>query len=276
MELSSMVYSFSSAIQSGDMTVPEVCAFLRDECDVTALEIMHRRVEPVGVGELMKMLDDLGSSVVCYIGSGDFVQKTDDEQQPAIDAVKAAIDNSAEMGCKLMLITTGGCKPDIPAPEARKRIAAGLQRVIPHAKDAGITVTIEDVGSPAAPYGTSSDMLEMCDLVGPDLKLTYDNGNFFTRAEDPNAAMERVWDKVVHVHCKDWRKLPLDAEQGFIGSDGNRYVGEVCGEGEMDYAANIAEIKRRGYTGYLSFEYEGKGDPKEAARKGLANIRALL
>jgi len=276
MKLSVMVYSFSKAIRSGVMTVQDVCTFCREELSVTAFEIMHRNVEAVGVKDLMKFLDGLGAHVACYIGSGDFVKKTDAEQQPAIDAVKAAIDNCAEIGCKLMLVTTGSCKPDIPAPEARKRIANGLQKLIPYTTEAGIALTIEDVGSPKAPYGTSDHLLQMCDLVGPGLKLTYDNGNFFTRGENPNEALGRVWHKVIHVHLKDWRRLSPDAEIGFIADDGNRYIGEICGEGVLDYPANIAEIKRRGYGGYLSFEYEGKGDPKEAARKGIENIRQLL
>ena len=276
MKLSVMIYSFSRAIRAGKITVPEVCKFLRDECDIDALEPMHSHVADMGMAEFKALVSDLGQHVACYIGSGDFVRKTEAEQQPALDSVRAAIDASAELGCNTMLVTTGGCKPDIDQAEARKLIAAGLQKVIPQAKAAGITLTIEDVGSPVAPYGTMEDMLEMCDLVGPDLKLTYDNGNFLTRGQDPNAALAAVWERVAHTHCKDWRKLPSDADQGLVGADGNRYIGEVCGEGEMDYPANIAELKRRGYGGYLSFEYEGPDDPKMAASKGLANIRALL
>ena len=279
MKLSVMLYSLSRVIGSGKMTVPEVCTFLRDECDITALEIMQGNVDAVGgVREMMTVLDDLGSHVACYIGGGNLVQATDAEQQPAIDAIKQAVDNCAEMGCKLMLATTGGSTPDIPAPEARKRIAAGLREVIPHAKAAGITFTIEDVGSVSAPYGTSSDLLEMCELVGPDLMLTYDNGNFLTRGEDPNAALGRVWGRVAHVHCKDWRLVPEDEDtkRYCVGAHDKHYQGVVCGEGLMDYPANFAALEQRGYTGYLSFEYEGVGDQLDAARRGIANLRALL
>ena len=276
MPLSVMIYSFSSAIRAGKMSVPDVCQFLRNECDITAVEMMHRDVEPMGVQELLRQLDDMGTHVVCYISSVDLVQKTETDQEPAIDTAKSAIDNCVAMRCNLMLATTGGCKPDIDQQEARKRISAGLHKIVPYAKAAGITFTIESMGVPGMPYGTSKDLLEICERVGPDLRLTYDNGNLFTQGEDPNAALDAIWHKVVHVHCKDWRNLPQDSSQGFVGADGNRYVGEVCGEGELDYPANIAAIKRHGYAGYVSLEYEGPGDPKEAVRKGLANIRALV
>jgi len=107
MKLSVMIYSFRRAIRAGDMTVPEVCKFLRDECDIDALEAMHKEVTDVGVAEFKTMIAHLGQHVGCYIGSGDLVQKTDAEQQPAIDSVKTAIDAAAELGCTTMLVTTG-------------------------------------------------------------------------------------------------------------------------------------------------------------------------
>ncbi len=278
MKISVMLYSLSSIIRSGEMTIPQVCKFLKDECDVDAIEPMHAGVADMGVGEFKKVLDDLGQRVACYIGGGDFVQPTDEAQQPAIDAGKAAVDASLEVGCKTLLLTTGGCKPDLPKPEARKRIAAGLQKVIEYAKPLGVTVTIEDVGAVAAPYGAVSEVLDMFELAGPDLMFTYDNGNFLTQGEDPNAALDAVWDRVVHVHCKDWRKVGDDEDTTRVctGAGGVQYQGVPCGEGLLDYPANMAELKRRGYTGYLSFEYEGPDDPRDAAKVGIANIRALL
>jgi len=271
-----MLYSLSSVIRSGDMSVPQVCQFLKDECDVDAIDPMHAHVGDVA--EFAAMLDDLGQHVACYIGGGDFAQPTDEAQQPAIDGAMAAVDASLELGCKTMLFTTGGCKPDLPKPEARKRIAAGLQKVIEYAKPQGVTVSIEDVGSAAAPYGTVAEVLEMFELAGPDLMFTYDNGNFLTQGEDPNAALDAVWDRVVHVHCKDWRSVGDDEDttRFCTGAGGAKYQGVACGTGLVDYPANLAELARRRYAGYLSFEYEGPGDPCEAAKVGLANMRALL
>jgi len=177
-----------------------------------------------------------------------------------------------------LMTTTGACKPDIDAPEARKRIAEGLQECLEHAAEAGITLTIEDVGAPTAPYGTSDDLLEMCELAGPGLRLTYDNGNFFVRGEDPLVALDRIWHKVAHVHCKDWRRLaPGEEDQrGCPAADGHKYQGEVCGEGVLDYPAIIDALKQRDYRGYLSYEYEGLKDPREECRRGVENIRALF
>ena len=278
MKLSVLLFSISSPNRSVDITIPEACRFLREECDIDAVEPTHASVEEMGVDQFRKMLDGLGQHVPGYLAGGDFVQKTDAEQQPAIDAVKAAIDNCVSLGCGLVLVTTGMCKPDIGGPEARKRIAAGLGKIIPYARDRQITVTIEDVGFASAPYGTSDELLEMLALTGPDLKLTYDNGNFFTHGEDPDAAMDRIWEKVVHVHLKDWRRLADDdpTKHFCMGDDGVRYQGAPCGTGLIDYPANLAHIKRLGYNGYLSFEYEGVDDPKVAARTGLTNIRSLL
>ena len=277
--LSMMTYSFSRAMRADGMSLVDVISFVRDELGVNAFEIGYGNLGELGTLEEAKArLDDLGVVTACVIGSGDFVQPSDEAQQPAVDAIKAAIDACVALDCSILMTTTGGCKPGLDAPEARKRIAAGLQRCLPHAADAGVTLTIEDVGAPSAPYGTSDHLLEMCALTGPDLRLTYDNGNFLVRGEDPLVAMERLWDKVVHVHCKDWRLLGPDeqGQPGCPGADGNKYQGAVCGDGLLDYPASLAALKERGYEGFLSYEYEGPGDPRVECRRGIANLRALL
>jgi sugar phosphate isomerase/epimerase len=277
--LSMMTYSFSNVMGPGGMTLFEVISFVQDRLGVNAFEIGHGNITALMSAREMKVrLDDLGAVAACIIGSGDFVQPSDAEQQPAIDAIKAAVDACVDLGCRILMTTTGGCKPGLDAPEARKRIAAGLQRCLPHAADAGVMLTIEDVGAPSAPYGTSDHLLEMCALTGPDLRLTYDNGNFLVRGEDPLVAMERLWDKVVHVHCKDWRLLGPDEQdqRGCPGADGRKYQGAVCGEGLLDYPANLGALRERGYEGFLSYEYEGPNDPREECQRGIANLRALL
>ena len=278
MKLSAMLLSISSPNRSAPLSVADSCAFLRNECGVEAIEPGHGSVMAVGPAEFAKMLDDLGQHVACYIAGGDFVHKTDAEQQPAVDAVKAAIDSSLVVGCKLVLVTTGMCKPDIPKPEARKRIAAALQRILPYAKERDVTIAIEDVGVAVAPHGTSDDLLEILEITGPDLKLTYDNGNFFTNGEDPDAALDRLWGKIAHIHLKDWRKVgdDEDTKQFCVGAGGVKYQGVPCGTGLLDYPKNMAHIRRLGYDGYVSFEYEGVDDPRKAAKTGLGNIRALM
>ena len=155
-------------------------------------------------------------------------------------------------------------------------MAAGLAEVIPYAAAAGVTLSIEDFGSPVAPYQTSDECLHTCDLAGDDLWITYDSGNMVLGDEDPVEFLEAVAHKMVHAHAKDWELLSPDADFGLTARSGRKYIGTVVGEGVLDYPTIIGKLKEYGYDGFLSFEYEGQGDPIAAARQGMAYLGSLL
>ena len=48
------------------------------------------------------------------------------------------------------------------------------------------------------------------------------------------------------------------------------------GRGVIDYAAVFAALRAMEYDGFLSFEYEGRGHPIEAAREGMAYLRKQI
>ena len=50
----------------------------------------------------------------------------------------------------------------------------------------------------------------------------------------------------------------------------------VTEHGMVNLHGVVTRLKRLGYNGAISVEYEGPGDPAEALRRGLAHARALL
>ena len=50
----------------------------------------------------------------------------------------------------------------------------------------------------------------------------------------------------------------------------------ALGEGEVDLARALAELRRMGYDGYLAIEYEGPDDPGPPLRRGVAYAQRLL
>ena len=94
--------------------------------------------------------------------------------------------------------------------------------------------------------------------------------------EDPVEFLDAVAHKMVHAHAKDWELLPPDAQGCLTARSGRKYIGATVGQGVLDYPAIIAKLKHYGYDGFLSFEYEGGGDPVQAAREGMAYLRSLL
>jgi sugar phosphate isomerase/epimerase len=115
--------------------------------------------------------------------------------------------------------------------------------------------------------------------AGPELGLTYDVGNWLLADTDPLVALERLAPRIAHVHLKDWRVEPdrgQPAPGSFLGLDGRRYISAALGEGIIDLAGALAALRRLGYHGYASIEYEGLDDPAPPLRRGVAHARRLL
>jgi sugar phosphate isomerase/epimerase len=50
----------------------------------------------------------------------------------------------------------------------------------------------------------------------------------------------------------------------------------ALGEGVLDVRAVVGRLAQLGYTGHLSIEYEGLGDPWQAMRAGVSYLRDSL
>src|SRR5262249_20079252 len=146
-------------------------------------------------------------------------------------------------------------------------------------RELGVTMTIPDVGIAAELSGTTVHLNAICDAVGPDLRVTYDVGNFLLAGEEPLAPLERIASRIAHVYLKDWQIYPPGAPApagSFTGLDGTQYYGMAMGEGVLDLPEAVARLDRLGYAGHLSIEYEGRGDPREAMRTGVRYLRRVL
>lgn len=79
---------------------------------------------------------------------------------------------------------------------------------------------------------------------------------------------------------KDWVEVPPDApnQDPFecANTEGRRFTGELLGEGILDLPAAIRELKQLDYQGYVSIEYEGHKEPRDATRQGVEYVRSLL
>ncbi|MGQ9730202.1 MAG: sugar phosphate isomerase/epimerase family protein [Candidatus Zipacnadales bacterium] len=265
----------SRSIGSGAITIPQALQIIR-ECGGLGVDLMESLTGSYSPGELKAMVSDAGLEIASHIGGRSLTQPDSPTRQEDIDAIKRLIDDTHTMGAPILLITTGVCAPGQEKAEARRNVASALAEVLPHAAQAGVTLTIEDFGSPLAPYQISTEVMETCELAGPELMVTYDSGNMIMGDEDPVDFLRAVAPRVRHAHAKDWRLLPENAQGGVLARTGRRYIGEVCGQGVLNYSSIIAALREMNYTGFLSFEYEGPDDPVEKTRQGMAYLATLL
>ncbi len=275
MKLGFMVYSLGRSISEGIISLPKAFELMR-ECGAEGVDISDWNVKGYTNSEVARMVADAGLTISCYFSGANLTVGPGAERQAALDHLRARLDDAAEIGAKTVLFTTGLAREDQDRAEARRNVAAGLAELLPEARERGIVLTIEDFGSLRSPHQTSAECLEVCELAGPDLMLTYDTGNMIMGDEDPVDFLHAVAHKVVHAHAKDWELLPPDAEARLVSRSGKKYRGTVVGQGVLDYPAIITALKSIGYQGYLSFEYEGPGDQIQAARQGCAYLLSLM
>ena len=154
-------------------------------------------------------------------------------------------------------------------------IAKNAQRVAEYGEKLGIVTCTENHGYIAQ----DSDRVErLFNAVNHDnYGLLVDIGNFICADEDPALAVSRVAPYAVHVHVKDMlvRNEPTGSCVN-LTRGGRYFVGTVAGEGDIPVKRCLGILKRAGYDGFVSLEYEGKEDCISAISRGLANVRKII
>jgi sugar phosphate isomerase/epimerase len=142
-----------------------------------------------------------------------------------------------------------------------------LRAVLGVAERYGVAIGIEPHNEISR---TTNGLLRIASLVDhPLLKINYDTGNAYLAGEDIYEALDRIGNRLVHVHAKDISVEHSEAERGKVSGTP---VGCACGDGVVDWGRAIDIMRKHGFGGVLSVEC---GTPEEAARS-LTHLNALL
>jgi sugar phosphate isomerase/epimerase len=173
------------------------------------------------------------------------------------DSVGAQFVNSDEM-----------VKPDwMNDDEAHDAMRYSLRKAEMVARRHGVYLCLE-------PHGiytkTSVGLLKIVDLVpSPWIGVNWDTGNaYLAAAEDPYEALERVRDRVLHVHAKDISYEHSEAERGKVTGTP---VGCACGEGVVDWERVLHILDPLNRDLFLSVEC-GTIDQAERSRTFLEKV----
>lgn len=125
----------------------------------------------------------------------------------------------------------------------------------------GIQIAIHNHG-PEARYNKVEDTLKAVQDHSPRIGACVDTGHALRSAEQPHEVIERLGDRVISVHLKDWT----------IGGDE-----QILGEGGMDLDRVAGALKAIQFSGPLIIEYENSPDnPVPDMKKGLENWRQAV
>jgi len=281
MKLGLSSYSLSKAIRGGEMTVLEAVDWVAEHGGE------HIEIVPIGFDlEAEDGLADAirdraaaaGIDVSNYAIRADFVRESPEALEAEIDRVRRHVDIAARLGVKRMRhdvawradTSIGRFLDDL------ETLADACRRVADYAAAYGIVTSVENHGY----YVQASDRIQalLRAVDRPNFKTTLDVGNFVCVDEDAVAATRNNIPFASMVHLKDFYVRPADRDPGegwFRSASGKYLRGAVFGQGDLDVRALMRVIRRSGYDGYVSVEFEGLEDCRFGSRAALENARRL-
>ena len=173
--------------------------------------------------------------------------------------IKLAIRVAAEIGVPVINTDEGIKAKWTTEEEDFVLIKYTLQEAAFIAERRGVKIGLE----PHAQYSRHPDGLDrIYNLVkSPAIGINFDTGNAYLCGHDVYAWLDRVAERLVHLHAKDISRPHSEAERGKVTGTP---VGCACGEGVLDWA-RIIDIVREKCPRDIVFSVEC-GTPAQAAR----------
>lgn len=242
--------------------------------DVPGVEILHRQMESEEPDYCQRLKRHAFLHGVDLIGLSihqNFVSPDADKRQEQIDHTIHCIELAHELGIPSIRLNSGrwgtvesfdelmalrGEEPPLPGyteDDAFDWCAECIEKCLPRAESLGVLLALENHwGLTRHPEGV---LCLVNAFNSPWLGVLMDTGNFL---EEPYDRLEQMAPHAVYVHAKTY----------FGGGEWYTL--------DLDYTRIAALLKRVGFHGYLSLEFEGKADPETAVPESIALLRAAF
>ena len=283
MKISVSSYSFQQYIGQGKLTQLD-CVSKAKEMGFDAIEFID--IAGTSLDEqkeyaksIREEADRIGIEINAYTIGACLYKDTEEENDAEFKRLCGQLEVAKILGASVMrhdVCYTLGKKGNARSFDLMlPTIARNARRVTEYAESLGIVTCTENHGVIAQ----DSDRVErLFNAVAHDnYGLLVDIGNFICADEDPALAVSRVAPYAVHVHVKDMlvRNEPTGSCVN-LTRGGRYFVGSVAGEGDIPVKRCLDILKRAGYDGFISLEYEGREDCLTAIPRGLENVKKIL
>ncbi|MBQ8513018.1 MAG: sugar phosphate isomerase/epimerase [Clostridia bacterium] len=239
--------------------------------------------EPESAKKIRERAAEAGIEVVALAVGANFIQGSGGSLKDEIARVCKIVDYAAEMGAKLMRHDVaygfgGERKHTRGYDDALPRLAEGCREVTKYAEQKGVKTMTENHGY----FSQDAHRVEkLINTVGHDnFGALVDLGNFMCADEDPTLSVAIMAPYAFHVHAKDFHyKSGMDINPGegwFQTRAGNYLRGAIIGHGEAKIYQSIQTLKKNGYNGYVTVEFEGMEDNLRGIAAGHANLKRFI
>ncbi len=227
--------------------------------------------------------DTAGLPIASYTIGADFLNGSNGDWKAEVERLKDEVRIAAILGAPGMRHdATRGFAAAHRGPrgfdDALPTLIKGCRAVTEFAADLGLRTMVENHGF----FCQDSDRVEKLanGVNHPNFGLLVDMGNFLCVDEDPTRALGRVMPYACHVHAKDFHvksgTTPNPGAGWFRSRAGNFLRGSIIGHGQVPIVQCLGIMKRAGYDGVLSIEFEGMEDPLKGIAVGLENLRRYV
>ncbi len=232
--------------------------------------------------KIRKYCEDAGLALVNLCTSADFAKEDPEQLAEEVRKVKETIDIAAALGVAMVRHDAGYApfnrKYRTGFDVALSYMAKAIREVTEYAEKRGVRTLTEDHGF----FSQDAARVEkLINAVGhPNFGALVDIGNFMCADEDPTLSVGILAPYAHHVHCKDfYYKSGVEIAPGqgwFKTRAGNWLRDSVVGFGAAKAAQSLQTIKRSGYVGYYSIEFEGGEDALWGIGTSLTNLKRFL
>lgn len=207
-----------------------------------ALKSMHMPLD-APASEIQKIAKTVRDAGLDLYGAGVIYMKTQQEVETTFEYAKNA-------GLKMII--------GVPNHEL-------LPLVDKKVKEYDIKLAIHNHGPGDELYTSPSNVYEKIKDLDTRIGLCIDIGHVVRIKEDPSVWARKFKDRLYDVHLKDVNKAEADGSSVEVG------------RGVIDIPAFLKTMKKIGYNGTLSLEYEKDGDdPLPGAAESVGYIRGVL
>ena len=286
MKTSVSSYSFSYLMQNEGKTQLSVIKKAK-EIGFDAIEFTDL-CPPEGVDikdfamQIREEAENVGIEISCYSVGADLLSGSNGNLDEEIEKIKEKVDIAEILGVKLMrhdatfsfLNNDRGYNGFINVVD---RLAEGCRRITEYAETKGIKTMVENHGF----FCQDSDRVELLvnKVAHRNFGLLVDMGNFMCADEDPALAVSRCAPYAFNVHVKDFVLKSGKEEnpgEGFLQTRAGNYIrGTIAGHGVVPIRQCVKALKRIGYNGFITLEFEGMERLDIALKYGCDYLKRL-
>lgn len=264
MKLSISMWSVVSVVKTGQMDLSAFVEFAarQQENGAQGVELLDYfwRDRVAELPKVKRQVADAGLALAVYSIGNDFFQPDREVWRQQLADLKTGVDVANQLETNTVRVFSGNAKDGYTLQDGLGWIIEGLAAGAEYAQSRGVTLALENHGLMA---GRSDQVRTIIERVNsPALRANLDTGNFLLVNQNPTAAARELASLVALVHLKDFRKArPDETAHIYKGLDGTAFTGAVVGEGQVELSTIVDILRKGGYDGWLSLEFEGGQDP---------------